>query len=341
MKHELYKNVKKFICWCGKAIVAGVFALAILTIFCMFYAYDGIHITSETGATDYVWESGQIKATMREGNSWLRMDSYGYNNIEDNSESPNILLMGSSNIEGTQVKQKENAGALLNEWLPEFTTYNIGMSGHTLYRCLDNLDNAIQTYEPQDVVVVVTDSIDMSVDQMQEVIDGKATPIPSYDSGIIYMLQKIPSIKAIYKQITDWLSLQIAAEVTSDSDSSEASEESYDEVLSEFLAQAAELTKKEDLTLMIVYQPSQQLQKDGTVIYLHEDEKVQKFMQECDKQDIVFIDLTENFDKLFEEEYILTHGFNNSAVGCGHLNKYGHKVAAEAIVSKIQELEIK
>ena len=39
-------------------------SVLILSAFCMLYVYDGIHIETESGATDYNWESEQYKATI-------------------------------------------------------------------------------------------------------------------------------------------------------------------------------------------------------------------------------------------------------------------------------------
>ncbi len=47
--------------------------------------------------------------------------------------------------------------------------------------------------------------------------------------------------------------------------------------------------------------------------------------------------MTASFIKLYEQNHILAHGFINTAVGEGHLNKYGHKAIAEAVAAVIKE----
>lgn len=335
--------MKKFVCWIGKAIAAGIGALIVLSLFCLGYSYDGVHVTNKTGATDYTWEKNQLKSNMKEGFAWFTMDSYGFNNQDDAAYyEPDILLMGSSNMEGTQVKADENTGALLNQMLPEYQTYNIGMSGHTLYRCVDNLENALKTHSPQKYVVLVTDSVDLSVEEMQKVIKKEAEPIPSYDSGFMYHLQKIPAVKVIYKQISDWIYMQSGSTSQESDDNSESEKETtdaYTAVLKEFLNQASELAKRQEVPLIIVYQPPQMLEKDGSIAYTHSKENVEFFQKECAAQGIVFHDMTDDFTKLYEEEHIVAHGFRNTQAASGHLNKYGHKLISEAIVSEIQKLE--
>lgn len=331
--------MKKLIQWGVKALIAGIGAVMILSVFCIFYTNDGIHVASDTGATDYVWESGQLKSTMKEGFSWIRMDSYGYNNVFDYSKEPDILLMGSSHMEAAQISKKENVGYLLNTLLPDYHTYNIGVSGHTIYRCMDNLENALETYQPQKYVVMVVDTVELEHDLMMEVIEETATPIPSYDSGFIYYLQKIPAIKVIYKQLDDWISMDGWANSLISHAKEKKDELKYQNTLSVFLRDAASLAEEADLTLMIVYQPEQMLKTDGTLSYGYSETMLQSFRMECEKQGIVFCDMTEGFQTLYEEEHILAHGFANSELGEGHLNKYGHAVIAETIVAKIQELE--
>ncbi len=133
--------------------------LVALSMFCMIYNYTGCHIKNNDGATDYKWGSYQYCATMKEGFSWLQFDYNGYNNVNNLSfeESPvDILLMGSSHMEAMQVSKKKNAGYLLNEYLPEYRTYNIGVSGHDIYTCVQNLEAACGVYDPQKYVILET-----------------------------------------------------------------------------------------------------------------------------------------------------------------------------------------
>lgn len=339
--------MKRILQWIGKATIAGGLAIILLSGFCLIYNYDGIHISSESGATDYIWEKGQLKSTMKEGFSWIRMDTNGYNNVFDYSEELDILLMGSSHMEAAQVSQTQNVGFLLNQKLPDYSTYNIGMSGHTIYRCMDNLENALQEYKPNQYVVMVVDSVDLSIEEMKDIITQEATPIPSYDSGFIYYMQKIPALKVIYKQITDWITLEgntnnSNANSTKSKDtvmSESDMKENYNNTLKEFLGNAVDMCDEFGVTLILVYQPPQKLNNTGAVVYEHSEEKLRIFADECEAQGIVFCDMTERFTEMYLEDNVLAHGFLNSAVGEGHLNKYGHAVISDVIVEIIRELE--
>lgn len=47
--------------------------------------------------------------------------------------------------------------------------------------------------------------------------------------------------------------------------------------------------------------------------------------------------LTNEFQKLYEEEHVLAHIFSNAVAGEGHLNKYGHRVIAQTLAERIRE----
>jgi hypothetical protein len=199
---------QKIIMQLGKVVIAGVVSLFLCSAFVLVEKYTGIHVVNESGATDYKWQPYQWRAYMEEGFSWFRMDENGFNNAyERKSENVDILLMGSSHMEAIQVGAKENAGYLLNEMLPEYT-YNIGISAHSIYTCTRNMMAAINEYQPTEYVIVETSTVELSETDMQDVVDGTYKTIPSYDSGLLYILQKtIPIMKNVYKQLIFWKSV--------------------------------------------------------------------------------------------------------------------------------------
>ena len=136
IKMRLKKILKSVLVACGAGIVSSV----ILTAFVFIYGFSGIHITNKTGATDYKWESCQLKTTMTEGFSWIRLDDNGFNNLDGVfSLEPDILIMGSSHMEAVNVEKRKSTSAVLSELLPSYSIYNIGVSGHDIYHCAKNI----------------------------------------------------------------------------------------------------------------------------------------------------------------------------------------------------------
>lgn len=115
----------------------------------------------------------------------------------------------------------------------------------------------------------------------------------------------------------------------------------YVETLHSFLSIITNTAKENNITPIIFYHPSEQLNPDGTVTYKTDALYLDCFASTCSELGIVFVDMTDSFKDLYATEHQLVHGFINTAVGSGHLNKYGHRVIAEKLAEVIQGLEAK
>lgn len=342
-------KIKTIFSFILKFIAAGATALVVLTIVAIIYNYEGVHVKNPNGSTDYKWESGQPKIQMTEGFSFLKMDVNGFNNSYELTESPDILAMGSSHMEAIELMQSENVSYLLNDSLKDYSVYNIGISGHTIYRCADNFENAVNEYKPRKYVVIETDRVLLDIASMRAVIDGTAERIPSYDSGLMYYLQKIPAVKLLYSQIDKWFSTSSAVSfrkpyyVKKNGNLSKTEEtfisEDYKEALSEFLEVISSCASENGIRVIIFYHPGESLDKDGNVAYSTDGAYLDAFENECINQKITFVDMTPEFEKLYSEKHIMAHGFSNTAVGVGHMNKYAHKAIAEKLCAVIKDTE--
>lgn len=337
-------NIKKGLL---KIIGAGAISLIILSGFTLVYNYSGVHIKNKSGSTDYKWKSHQYTSNCVEGFNCLRFDENGYNNVysTEGKEYPDILVMGSSYMEATNVKQDRNAVYLLNELLHkdgcDMYAYNIGVSGHTIYHCANNLEDAVKEFQPTSYVIVETNTIDLNTDSMKEVVEGAWEHIPSYDSGILYYLQKIPCIKTMYKQMQNMNNQANVANVRQVNAEEKETEDDFSNALDEFLKKMKDAMPSEQQKLIILYHPTLKIQENGTIKSSTNQEKLELFQKLCSQNGIVFIDMTDTFLEAYEKEYILPKGFSNTAVGEGHLNAYGHKMIAEEIEKTILRREEK
>ncbi len=341
-------NFIRFISWVLTAVAAEIIAIAVLSVFGLFYGYSGVHSKNASGATDYKWQSNHITTTMKEGFSYIQYDKNGFNNIGDD-EDVDILLMGSSHMEAVNVAQNESTAALLNTMLPNMHTYNIGMSGHTIYRCVDNIDKALSYYKPSEYVIIETSTVELSISEMNKIITGKGKPIPSYSSGMLNTLQQIPAFKPLYKQLGEWygkkerFGFSIGSENGNEAAVVVPTEISvdYSKTLTDFLNMVVSCANNADITPIIFYAPAQGIEPDGDVYYGTARPYFDLYKKTCDELGILFVDLTDEFDELYDKKHILAHGFPNTAVGVGHLNKYGHQAIAEALCETIKEKEAK
>ena len=316
----------------GKFVLATIVSLGILNVFVQFYSFSGVHITNKAHATDYTWESKQIKRTLDEGFAYVQMDELGYNNSKVLT-SIDYLIMGSSNVEAVNVETNDNFVSLLNNEFQNINFYNIGISGHQIYNCVNNLESAIETFSPKQAIILITDSVELDNESMKEVIDGKWKRIPSYDTGMLFYIQKkAPVIKTLYKKVLDWKDLDV---VDVDINDIDFSSNEYLTNLQEFLSFAKKNVG--DIDLIIVYQPSTKIDSSGELIEAQDPYALEVFEETCKNNNIKFVDMTDDFKKLYEDEHILAHGFTNTAVGTGHLNRYGHQVIARRLSKLIKE----
>lgn len=317
-------------------------ALVILSAFTIVYEYRGIRVSNESGATDFKFRSGDLKSTMVEGFAWFKEDADGFNNMYFlGQNSPDILLMGSSHMEARQIFPEENVCGLLNKMQGDFSTYNIGMSGHSIYRCIDNIQDAVDFYKPNKFIIIETDKVNLDIEEMNQVLSGSTQEVPFYNAGFINQLQKIPAIKLLYTSFVDWLSQDKESDAPEDreEDIRHFNQTDYSCILEQFLGKAKLAAGETDI--IIFYHPSQILEQDGSIVYETDQTFLNIFMDSCQKNGITFVDVTERFKFLYEEEKRLAYGFSNTGVGEGHLNKYGHKAIAEQLSEVIDEMEEK
>ena len=327
----IIKYLKSFLVVCG----AGIVSLAILSLFVLIYGFSGIHIANKSGSTDFKWESKQLKTNMTEGFSWIRLDTNGFNNPDDaDSVEPDILIMGSSHMEAIHVRKDQNASAVLSSLLPEYSIYNIGISGHDIYQCAKNIRAAVDEYNPNYYLIIETSTISFSNKKMESVLSGELSSIPSYDSGLLYLVQKYcPAIKSIYKHVDDWRKSDKRSDTgNSVSHGSEMNVETLNDFLA-FMSSSVPDTCK----LIIIYHPTTGLDAQGHLVLNSINDNITVFKSSCEKNGIIFVDTSESIANLYDEKHILAHGFINTAVGVGHLNEYGHRAIAESLAEVIME----
>lgn len=325
-------GIKGILGWC----VAGLLSLVIASAFVMIYNFSGTHITNPSGATDYKWSANQYKGNMTEGINWMRMDANGFNNLSADTKDIDILLMGGSHMEAVQFPTERNAGSLLNLLQPDYKTYNIGMSGHQLDTCLDNLEAAVDEFEPSQWLVVHSGDISMTAEKLRSVADGLLAEIPSYDSGIVYHLQKIPAIKVIYKQLMEKISndrLRSGASAAEVSEMPDYTEEKA--LLIQVLAEKAAYCAERNIQLVIAYTPPTAVGTTGEMVRTDDVLWIRAFEEVCQTTGVVFIDCFDALKECYDASYEVPYGFNNATMGAGHLNEVGHRVLAEQISEMI------
>jgi len=325
--------VKKRSCvFLFKACAAMLVAFVILNFICMFYYNLAIHSHSDTGATDYVWEANKFYSRGTEGFAWGKTDANGFNNLKTlEAGQIDVLVMGSSHMEAFNVAQDKNTVAVLNNMFHDsgmdMNAYNIGISGHTLARCLNNAVEAVKEFAPQKYLIVET-SKDPDFEDMKAAVEGKLEPIESNSGGIVGTLQKLPFLRRVYAQ---WKSSDEAEEKAKDGDVYQL----FDILLKRVVEQCDETGIK----VIIVYHNRLEYDGEGKIVSPESMETKECLKNVCEENNVVFVDMHEAFKANYEETFQLPHGFSNSRAGAGHLNEVGHRVIAEEVFNTICRLE--
>ena len=330
--------MKEKLLWLLKALLSGLIAVIVMTGFCSLYYNLPVHHDTEDGATDYAWESHAFYSRGTEGFAWGRTNNEGYLNSYDYTEDMpvDILVMGSSHMEAYNVSMDESTASVLGSLLPDRTVYNIGVSGHNFMTCADNIAAAVDKYQPDEYVVLEISGLRYSEEDLRAIIDGTVAHQESHQDGIVGLLQKNSFFRLLYAQ---WQGFADNAKATDASDVADSSfqkmadEDTYDAVLTKLYNAAAKYGAK----LILVYHPHIQPEANGGVTVLDDAEYRPFFAQVCRNNKAEFLDMSDIFVENYRQQHVLPHGFSNTSVGAGHLNKYGHAMIAEAICDRIEE----
>ena len=316
-------------------IIAGVIALLSVSAVVLVYKYCGTHIVNDSGSTDYKWRPNQYMADATEGINYLHMDSNGFNNLSGDTGDIDILLMGGSHMEAIQIPTSKNTASLLNNLLPGCYTYNIGVSAHKFITCLDNINAAVDEFQPKSYVIVQTSDLSMSLTDIKSVEEGTLQELPSYDSGIIYYLQLIPSIKIIYQQLSDKIKNDnLWKKSNAFSGSPDYSTKSS--VLSSVLLAKEKYCETNGCQLILAYTPEISINEAGEIGRNDDFEWVSCVREICESNGIVFLDCFDAFKLEYDESFCVPFGFHNSRMAKWHLNADGHRILVSVIAEYIE-----
>ena len=331
-----FKEIAK---WVTKAIIACMIAFAIVSGGCFLYYNVPVHYSNETGATDYKWEKSKFYSRGTEGFALGRTDSDGFNNIKSpDGRRIDILFMGSSHGEAYNVSQKNSCVSVMNElYGGKYYTYNIAVSGHTLAQLCSNLKAALEQYRPSKYVVLECPSVSLKYKSFEGAVNSTLAELESESGGLIGVLQKVPYLRLMYRQLSNLSEDGEQDENTAVKE--EKSDADYEKIINQFIAKIKSECDGYGVEPIIVYHPHLQLNSDGTASVTHGEKNISRFDRLCRENGVTFVDMSDTFLEVYEKEHKLPYGFSNTAAGTGHLNSFGHRLLAEKIVSTTEDME--
>ena len=336
--------VRKILKYIGKIVVSAALAFVVLNLFCCIYSNVPPHSKNENGSTDFSRPPYSFYSRWTEGGSFGKTNNEGLYNLYDYEEGMpvDVIIMGSSHVEGTYVPLEYGIAARLDERFQDKTVYNLGMASHTFLTCAKNLDAALTRYEPEYAAILATDLL-YTDDKLSRAITGDIGELRSYTSGPIALIERIPYARLLYdnwdKSIENTIN-SIKGSKSETSDEIDPSEyQNTEQLLDQYLKELHDVAESHDAKLIIFYDPSTSLDENGSLVLGDGSDPVELFSDLCDKNGVLFLDMSERYLSQYNSSYVLPHGFWNSSVGSGHLNRYGHKMISDEIYSLISEVE--
>ena len=329
-----------------KLACAGLTALAILCFFCAVYNRTPMYRPSTLGNTDFVWPGGAAWSQMIEGISHGRFDAWGFNNPAVR-EDPDILLLGSSHMEGTYVNQDRLLTVQLEKLLEgRATAYNMGISGCHLPQTLQSLPKTLEVYEnPPGLILIESHDLYLSQEQVSSILEGTIPSIFTPKPGWLRPILSLPYLRLMAQQKNLGLLNLLnpprkpaPAEVYEEDRTLLPPDAAEGGVYDPIFQQLQALQQQYGVTFLIFYQPTEELQKDGSVIF-PQDPRVLVFEQKCRDYGIAFLNMTESFETMYTRDHRLPHGFITGRIGTGHLNADGHEAIARAVFDWICQQE--
>lgn len=326
-----------------KTFISAIFAFCILSVFSYFYYNIPIRIESESKSTDYAWEKNKWHCRATEGFSFGTTDSKGFNNPQL-MQDINILIMGSSQMEAFNVAQNESTTYKLNQLLNknglDMSAYNIGISGHTIETSFNNLKNAVKEFSPKDYVIIETNKTDIAfnIRNIKNLLDGNYPRIKSYNTGFIYTLQKSDYLRLLYSQYKSYK--KQPAQTSDVITNVQVDKDEYKIYLNKLLKKVRDIVDK-DCNIIIFCGSGISVDENNNVLKQDENFYYRTFKKVCQDNNIVFVDMYDYYADYYIKNHVFPHGFTNTRVGKGHLNKYGHEIIANTLFDTIKELEDK
>ena len=322
---------------CVKVIAAMIAAFFVLNILCFFYYNIPVHVPSKTNSTDYLWEKNKLYSRGTEGFALGITDNNGFNNLQtfENGEIDGIV-MGSSHMEAFNVAQDKNTTSMLNKLSQKsgqnMNFYNIGISGHTLYMCLNNLDEALNEFKPKKYVIIETLTLEPDEKTIKSLLDDTLVRQKSYNGGIVGKLQKFPYLRLVYAQLINYINNNAPTNNPEPPKTVVADNKKY-ELMNALMAKSAKICENAGVELIIFYNCPLNIDNQGDFSERKNMNDLKMFEEICENNNITFIDMYDAFKDNYLQTNKLPRGFSNTEAGEGHLNEEGHRVISEKLFS--------
>ena len=257
-----------------KTVLAGLTALAILCVIMLGYYFIPLRENNSKQNTDYVWAKNSPWVSLTEGASFGVTDADGFIN-KDVVENPDILFLGSSHTESMNVLQNENLCALLNDKFDgKYSAYNMGISGHTIYKVVQYLNTTLNIYpNAPKYTIIETSDVALTDSAVQQALSGEVKKTKVVDTGLLYQMQKVPYFRMMYHQLDTGMLDMLTDKKKANNATTNAKPKAVEKVeidekpYDEMLGYLQKLEKEYNTQIIVMFHPFETINADGSISF--------------------------------------------------------------------------
>lgn len=308
----------------------------IMTAFCSVYYNVPVHHENKDGATDYSWEKNVLYSSMTEGFGYGKTNNEGYMNSFDYTDETrvDVLIMGSSHLQGLAIPQNKNCASILNDMLENKCVYNISIAGHNLKTVINNLENALTKYKPE-TVIIEADNLLVKKEEIDKTINNEIPEISSTSSGLVNLLQHNPFLRLMYSQIKSLAQSQGENNPTYNISEIDIDKDS----VRDLFKYLQDISKEHNTNIVIFYNPAVFIDENGEMQANKNNSEIETYESISHENGIYFIDISERYLNEYRNYNIVPTGFNNTGITKGHINADGHRMLAEELLELLKEID--
>lgn len=344
MKKKVWK--KQFIAWIGAFVLSFLIVNGVM----FFYYKRPAWISRDMGASIGIYYPEKSIVYAYEGFGINETDKNGYVNPNVELASNYVLVMGSSHTQGKEVMSDERYSNLINKKITEgkrLYVYNIAIDANYFPSIVKHFEAALQEFPDSEAVVIEIGYTDFEEQELEDSLISVPYSKDTVGSALVDNMNLTQKVEVFVKEAMPLVVLlaykQLASidlgfegmfcytEPAEASEIQEAGNVENVELLDQSIEKLRESYKK---PIIIVYHPEIRFTKEGKMEIVR-DNGVNEFKNICEKYEISFLDLGNEFLYEYDTSLKYPYGFANTAPGTGHLNRNGHQMIADTVYKEL------
>lgn len=337
--------MKKTIGCIFKVVLSGIVALCILSAFSLIYYNSPPTIPQPELITKNRFVPNRVWSTMGEGFGYGITDNLGYNNVYyKNCTEPDVVVVGSSHIEAANVPADANCVTVMNKLFAEdgikdndLKCLNIGRSGSFFDQSASYFEAVAEHFDTAKYIIVETKSLGWTTEQLDGMLNQKYLDHMKDRSLIGEITVAVPYLRLFIKQAGELFPLKPVEEPLPLSTDQDADE--YASKMNAVIQMMATQARENGKHLIILHHNTFSYEELQNAKSDDDPEQMKVLEESCRNNDVILVDVTDEFVSHYKETHQVAYGFVNSEIGEGHLNKIGHSIIANELYEAINILE--